>query len=66
MSHGGKGYVQRPTVVDQEVMESNWDRIFGNRNKARACKETCAKEKAECQKDSACPGKEKASGKEDS
>ena len=65
MSHGGKGYVQRPTGVDEEVMESNWDRIFGKRNKANPSQETCSQEKAECQKDSAS-SKEKTSSKESS
>ena len=66
MSHGGKGYVQRPIVVDEEVMESNWERIFGNRNRRGACgQETCAKKKGQCKKDSACPGKEETSSQED-
>ena len=64
MSHGGKGYVQRPTGVDEEVMQSNWDAIFGRKAKASICKEICSQEKAECQKDSACSSKEEASGKE--
>ena len=67
MSHGGKGYVQRPTVVDEKIMESNWEVIFGIRNKAGGCgSKTCTKEKGKCQKDSACPGKEKTSNKKDS
>lgn len=66
MSDGGKGYVQRPIVVDQEVMESNWSRIFGTRSSARSCsaKELCLAKTCQCQKGAACPGKEEASSKE--
>lgn len=31
MSHGGKGYLQRPQGVDDETMTNNWDAIFGVR-----------------------------------
>ena len=64
MSHGGKGYVQRPTGVDEEVMQSNWDAIFGRKAKASACKETCSQKEAKCQKDSTYLGEEEASNKE--
>ena len=33
MSDGGKGSAPRPFSVDQEKFASNWDAIFGKKNK---------------------------------
>lgn len=30
---GGKGSAARPFSVDKKTFESNWDRIFNNKNK---------------------------------
>jgi hypothetical protein len=65
MSHGGKGYAQRPTVVDQEVMESNWNRIFGNRNKSSASQKTGSSQETSGKEDATCLGEEKASSQKD-
>ena len=40
---GGKGYGRRPQLAPNEVVESNWERIFGTKNpkiKEQKSKET--------------------------
>jgi hypothetical protein len=39
MSNGGKGSAPRPFSVDQKTFDSNWNNIFGRKNKTEGEKQ---------------------------
>ena len=60
-THGGKGSKQRPTK-DQNKFDSNWDAIFGKKDKpsaVRGTRPTAVDDCATAQQESASKTKEK-------